>query len=207
MKMNRFWSAGVSALVAAGVLGTVLPAMANDAPVAPRAGAMGPAMDGAPLMRRGVIDLMTLDADGDGRVTPEEIAAGRAAKVAGIDADKDGKISQAELVAQSMARHREVAERMAAERIKAQDADGDGLLSAEELLARPAPSARLFDRLDRNDDGALDRDELARAQARMDRHFGRDRDRGDRFAHRMSPWGKDCDRGAPMAPPANAPAE
>lgn len=89
-------------------------------------------------------DLFTkLDADQDGKITPEEAAAPRRARqdrmrqqadkrFAAADVDGDGRISRAEAEAKMP--------RLAA-RFEKLDADGDGQLSKEEL-ARGAKGAR-----------------------------------------------------------------
>lgn len=130
-----------------------------------------------------------IDANGDGNVTPEEIATAmqvRAdARFAQVDTNGDGALSADELSAQVDA---DRAERMAdriAKRIEDADANGDGLLQAEELAAqmedrmegRRGGADRLFDRFDADENGSLSAEEFADAAERMQ---GRgDRGRGD----------------------------
>lgn len=108
------------------------------------------------------------DANKDGKVTPEEFTAYRAAKVAGIDTDKDGKISTDELAAMNLKAMQETAKTRAERMVKALDTDGDGKLSAAELLAMPVPPDT-FAMIDTNKDGAIDQAE-ADAMQQMMRH-------------------------------------
>jgi Ca2+-binding EF-hand superfamily protein len=156
-------------------------------------------------------DFATFDADGDGKVTPAEIAARRAAEAAALDANGDGKLSAEELVAADMRHALLRAQARVAARIAAQDADGDGMLSAAELALPPGPQG-MFDRLDADNDGAVTQDELAAAEARMsarmgDRMTGRHHDgkgyhdrHGDKRGDRMR-----GDRGQMGQPGANGP--
>lgn len=125
-------------------------------------GPMGMIMQDGPMF-----DFDKLDADKDGKITPEEFASARAARVAELDADKDGKISADELVAMRM--------RGAEERIRAQvdqmmqrlDADGDGMLTAAEVLAMPGPGPKMLARVDTDGDGAISKAEADAAREKM----------------------------------------
>lgn len=84
-----------------------------------------------------------------------------------LDADGDGAVTQAELQAH------------AAARFAAIDADGSGAVTAEELAEAASGKAaaratRMIERLDANDDGQLQQDELlARGGDRAGRMFER----------------------------------
>ena len=149
-----------------------LSVLAQDAPAAGAsegagAGPMSGPMDGHARGGFGA-DVMfdQLDADADGKVTAEEIAAARQARVTGLDANADGLISATELAARTMEGMQARADAMAARRIAAQDVDGDGMLSAAELATPPMPVA-MFERMDSDKDGAISQAEYDAAKDRM----------------------------------------
>ncbi len=116
-----------------------------------------------------------MDADGDGRITAEEIEVHRAARFAAVDANGDGKLSVDEMMAARDARR---SARMA-DRIARLDADGDGLLSAEEMEAagpRRDPAAML-ERFDADGDGAVTLEEMQQARKGPGFHGGEGRSR------------------------------
>jgi Ca2+-binding EF-hand superfamily protein len=151
----------ITALALAAVTGATL----STAAFADRMGDMGGQM-GGPMGGLAQIDFAAVDADKDGKITPAEVDAFRAAEVTAADTDKDGKLSAAELSAMQLARLTARAEDMAARMIERHDADGDGALTAAELATRPAPQ-NLFDRADTDADGALSQAELDAARAQM----------------------------------------
>lgn len=154
-------------LLAAVLSLAALPVLAQDAPPPP---------PGGPLP-----DFATLDTDGDGRITREEVAAARRAAIQGLDANGDGLLTAEEITAFRMARDeariREEVARLMAER----DLNGDGRLGADELIAGPgfrAPGLlglpprmveRIFTRADADGDGAVTRAEAEAARERMER--------------------------------------
>lgn len=110
-----------------------------------------------------------IDADKDGKVTPEEVSAFRNGMISGADANSDGMINLEELTAQEAKLMQTVAADHAARRMKSQDANGDGQLTAEELLMPPVPFD-LFARLDTDNDGAVSKDEFAAMRAKLTDH-------------------------------------
>jgi len=127
---------------------------------APR-GAHGP-MQGAQLEQM----FERLDADGDGAISRAEIDAAPAARFAEADANGDGKVTVDEIAAMMRAQ----ADARAARMLSLRDADGDGALSADEMGPRRADRAdRMFSRLDADGDGAITR---AEAQAAMQERRG-----------------------------------
>ena len=129
--------------------------MLGSAAIADQMGSMGHgAMMGGPVM-----DLTTMDADKDGKVSKDEMTAHRAARTAAVDANADGKLSADELAAMHLATMEAAAKNMAARMIEQLDTDADGLLSVAELAARPGPEM-MFDRIDANSDGFIDQAEV-----------------------------------------------
>lgn len=140
-----------------------------------QANAWGARGDGAMMGMGGEMrpDFATLDANSDGKITPEEITAYRTARVTGMDADGDGKITEAELTAFIEANLAARAADMAKARIAAQDSDGDGTLTLDEAMTGPGDmGARLFERADTDGDGAISQEEFDAVLARMGK--GRD---------------------------------
>ena len=91
-----------------------------------------------------------MDANGDGKVTIDEMRAGAKQRFDALDTDKNGVLSQAELS------KNEHAKRM----IERADANKDGQVTAAESVAA---IDGFFKKLDKNSDGTLSGDEL---------HFG-----------------------------------
>lgn len=92
------------------------------------------------------------DANGDRALTQEEIDAFRAATVANADASGEGDISldEFETIYLEMTRERMV------DAFQNLDADGDGAVTQAEMDKR---FGSIVERMDRNDDGQLDRDD------------------------------------------------
>ncbi|RID91813.1 calcium-binding protein [Gemmobacter lutimaris] len=172
-KRTLVYTATLAAILAGG-LGSA--AMADRMRDHGGMGPMGMMMQDGPMF-----DFDKVDTDKDGKITPEEFAAARAARIAELDADKDGKISTDELVAMRM--------RGAEDRIRAQvgqmmqrmDADGDGVLTAAEVLAMPGPGPQMLARVDTDGDGAVSK---AEAEAARDRMMARMGDHGQGRSHR-----------------------
>lgn len=153
-------------------------------------GVGGPQMGqqmGQQMEMRGPMGMMfnfaEADANHDGKLTPEEFAAYRAARVGAIDTDKDGKISVEELASMNLKAMQDIAQARAERMVKALDTDGDGKLSAAELLAMPVPPDA-FAMIDTNKDGVIDQAE-ADAAHKMMQHGMRDGMRGGMGGHWM----------------------
>lgn len=117
-------------------------------------------------------DFATLDANGDGGITLDELQAQGAARFAEHDTDGDGALSAEELIAAANGR---AADR-AAQMIARLDANDDGVLQQEEMRPRGGDmGARMFGRVDADNDGILTEAEF---EAAMDRH-------GDHRGHGM----------------------
>jgi Ca2+-binding EF-hand superfamily protein len=112
--------------------------------------------------------LRTLDADGDGTLSAEEIAQA-SEQLLKLDRNGDGRLSPRELIPEGRpmpaggaapAFDAEAIRR----RLRQADKDGDGKLSADEVQG---PLKERFDELDANSDGFLDQAETARAVGRL----------------------------------------
>ncbi|MBA83963.1 EF-hand domain-containing protein [Thalassobius sp. S69A] len=112
-----------------------------------------------------------VDANSDGKITQDEIAAHFKAKFDAADTDKDGTLSAEEMTAQMQAQQAERMGKRAKHMIVDRDANDDGKLSFEEM--QPKKQGKMFDRLDRDGDGAISAEEFAQMQDRMEkRGFG-----------------------------------
>ncbi len=100
------------------------------------------------------------DADGNGTLSAEELG-GPEASFEKIDTNADGQVDKAELVAN---KPRPLFNRIAAQVIRKMDTDANGTLSAEELDV----SAERFDKLDKNQDGQVDKKELGGLLKQLD---------------------------------------
>lgn len=106
-----------------------------------------------------------VDADGDGKVTRAEVESWRKQKLAAFDKDGDGNLSLAEfkpLFAEMMSQP-------AVRAFQRLDRDGDGKITEAEQMQ---PMDRMFAKMDRNDDDALEAGEMHRE--RRGRHGERD---------------------------------
>lgn len=108
-----------------------------------------------------------LDTNNDGRLSPDEHAAGAKKIVEAMDANTDGKVTDAEMDAahDRMAGKKAGAKDLSStEKIKVIDTNGDGILTAAE---HAAGTKAMFDRMDTDKDGFLSQAELAEGHARM----------------------------------------
>lgn len=116
------------------------------------------------------------DTDGDGKITREEMDARRLERIKSMDPDGDGVITLDEMKAHAGEMARQRAEKMAEKMFTNLDADKDGKLSAAEALAGrmggKRGADRMFGMVDRDDDGAISKDEFDRAAERMQKMRG-----------------------------------
>lgn len=91
------------------------------------------------LLGRLMPDFAALDADANGQITTEELAAVVASRLATADTNTDGGLSAAEIVAQIEARRAEMIAARARRMIEEQDANADGLLQADEMAEGRGP--------------------------------------------------------------------
>ena len=102
----------------------------------------------------------SMDANGDGKISPDEHAAAAARMFEKMDANGDGKVTAAEMSAahQKMTgKKMEKGEMTAAEKIKMLDTNGDGVLTADE---HATGAKAMFDKMDTDHDGYLSKAEV-----------------------------------------------
>ncbi|WP_460272200.1 EF-hand domain-containing protein [Celeribacter sp. ULVN23_4] len=99
-------------------------------------------------------NVLSYDSNGDGVITLAEFQGLQKDSFKNLDTDGNGSVTVAELQAMPAAQGRNVS----GERIMARDGNGDGAVTEAEFLTQ-APG---FERADRNKDGVLAGNELAR---------------------------------------------
>lgn len=105
------------------------------------------------------------DADNSGDVTFEEFQAAMKNRMGGADANGDGKMTVEEIAVEIQ---RQRSERMARRMIERFDVDGDGALTMAEIENR---QKKQFALLDRNDDGKISDEEMPkRGERHRGRH-------------------------------------
>ena len=117
-----------------------------------------PAM--AQMMGDPIAALTQADTNKDGKISKAEYIATRGSHFAEMDRNKDGVLSKDDWAGEDERGGRRM-ERMIAQA----DFDKDGKVTREEFDKSPAP---LFDRLDTNKDGFVDKDEIATARAEFE---------------------------------------
>ena len=113
----------------------------------------------------GMSDFEDFDINNDGKVSKEEIRERREIAVQSMDLNGDEKLSADELMQQHTKRAQLSVNRM----IKKLDSNGDGSLSFAELEngQRVGTLRKLFDRLDKDDDGYISKEEALRVKKNM----------------------------------------
>jgi len=123
-------------------------------------------------------DFAAADADGDGKVTQDELSALRAAEIAALDADGDGFISVEEMTERMVRGMKERLAIRAERQIGNMDSDGDGKLAVTELPDLPLGN-RLFAAIDADADGAITEEEIAEARGMFAKLRGMGEGRGE----------------------------
>ena len=141
----------VAALALAGALLGGIALAQDDAPDMPPPGGPG---EGRGAMLAEMFD--TIDANKDGKITQDELAAHRKAEFTATDTNGDGALSADELSARMLA---QMLARQSARMIDNMDDDGNGTLSEAEM--DEGPVARNFARIDTDNDGAISKEEAA----------------------------------------------
>jgi len=120
-------------------------------------------------------DFGTLDTNGDGSLTLEEIEGAAQARFDAVDTDGNGALSVEELAAAAASDATTRAERMLAR----MDDNEDGALTIDEMRGnRPERAARLFERADDNEDGVISEEEFAEVTERRGGRRGGEGRRG-----------------------------
>jgi len=124
------------------------------------------------MRRHGMRRMMRrFDADKDGKLTQDEINSGRRALITKHDGDGNGQLSLAEYQNLWL----EIRRRRMVRGFQRFDKDGDAVITTEEFLE---PFSRIVARMDRNDDGVLDKQDRRRFGMRHQRRgFGKDGER------------------------------
>jgi hypothetical protein len=99
--------------------------------------------------------LEDFDSNNDGKFTQAEVDQSRRERFAQFDTDKDGKLTLQEYQALWL----DAMRRSMVDRFQGLDDDGDATVTVEEFVA---PFSKMVNRLDRNNDGAITRDEFRR---------------------------------------------
>ena len=114
-----------------------------------------------------------MDVNKDGTVSQEEFQTFRANHFAEADKNGDGALSQSDFEAMAKLKEQErqkamekAREKRRLEHFKSLDANGDGTVSQEEFTKK---GERQFIRMDRNDDGQLNKDDRRKKKGKKDR--------------------------------------
>lgn len=133
---------------------------------------MGEGMMGDGPMAGPAFDFAAIDADGDGKITQEELSAHRAAELAALDADGDGFVTGEEMAARIRTQMQERMAERATRQLERFDADGDGKVAIAEL-PEAGIGERMFAAIDADGDGAITEAEITAARAELGRMGGR----------------------------------
>jgi len=125
---------------------------------------------GAIAMGEGKSRFEALDTDKDGKVAMAEMQTANQNRFGKMDADGDGVVSRDEVEARMMARIRAHIQGQVDNRMERMDADKDGVISKAE--ASVASDAH-FVKMDKNQDGFLDADEMPKGKRHGGHHGSR----------------------------------
>lgn len=122
-------------------------------------------------------DFGTLDTDGNGSLTLEEVQGAAQARFDAADADRNGSLSLEELTAMSTRQREGRIERM----MTRLDENEDGALTIDEMRGSRSEdrAERMFERIDQDEDGVISEEEFAEVADRRGRG-GRGHGRGNK---------------------------
>ena len=104
------------------------------------------------------IQFEKVDANNDGQLTKDEMAAHMKAHFNQMDVNDDGLVSEDEMRSGMRAMSEARIERRVTHMMERHDANGDKLLSEDEM--KPKRMSRMFDRADADGDGQISREEF-----------------------------------------------
>ncbi len=119
--------------------------------------------------------LEAVDANQDGDISKDEVAAHRAERFVSSDANGDGVVSLEEFEAFATAERERRQEERRARHFARLDANSDGVISADEHAAADSRADRMFERLDTDGDGVITEAEREAAKAKMKDRRGKRR--------------------------------
>lgn len=198
-------------LIAAGALATLLGSVAIAQTADTTADTTAPADDAMPMMDMEMgmgghgpmggmfggmmgADFATLDTDGNGQITEDDLTARMAARFAAADADGSGGLTAAEMVAMAEAIRQEQMAARLADRLARIDDSADGEIQIDELQARAPSGVHFFDQFDTDNDGAVSAEEYAAAEVEM---AAMREDRGSRDGWGWGFWNRHGDDHGP----------
>ena len=120
-----------------------------------------------------------LDLNNDGEITLEELQGQSTARFEAADTDGDGALSEAEMIARATEGAQERATRMIARMLERLDENEDGLLQLDEVPKRGQDRMeRRFERADADSDGVISAEEFETASERIADRGGKGRGHG-----------------------------
>lgn len=109
-----------------------------------------------------------VDANKDGKLSKDELAAHAEARFNQTDTNNDGLVSEAELRARIAQRMEDRADRKVSRMMKHHDANDDGQLSQDEM--KPKHADKMMKRVDTDGDGAISKAEFDAMQDKHGKH-------------------------------------
>lgn len=152
MKTGYWISGVVAAVIGVGAVGV---AIANQGGHGPR-GKMP-------------VSFAELDANGDGKITQEEMELRKRERFETADTNGDGMLSKDEAMVRANAEMAKRMEDRIGRFIEKRDSNGDGMVSYDEISTGKGGD-RLFSRVDADDDGVITKEEFAAAKAHRGWH-------------------------------------